>query len=179
MSSLTVLAVLASTVLGQAEESSHQKHVEALAADFLGEWVNETITDRDLPGVWKIGDKLVAHLKYEWAVEGTLLEVTWWGAVNGKPTPVKAKALVGWDSSAKQVAGNWFSTAGERGEFAFTRAGDKWIFHASAVLSGGVKSSHVATDKFSEDGNTLTTRLTHRTIDGEALPDKVNTWKRK
>ena len=165
--------------LGQEEESPHQKHLRALAADFLGEWVNESETDRDLPGVWKKGDKLVAHLKYEWAVEGALLEVNWWGEVNGKPAPAKAKALVGWDSSTKQVAGNWFSTVGERGKFAFTKAGDKWMFYASSVLAGGEKASQVATDEFAKDGKTFISRLTHRTIDGKALPDKVNTWKRK
>jgi hypothetical protein len=164
---------------GQEEGLSRDEYVEAFAADFLGEWVSESQTDRDLPAVWKKGDTLVAHLKYEWANEGTMLKANWWAEVNGTATPTKAMALIGWDDSAKHIACNWYSTVGEKGTLSFTKSDDKWICHASAVQLGGLIASHVAINQFTDDGKLMSVRLSHRILNGTTLPDKVVNWKRQ
>jgi hypothetical protein len=179
MSSLASWVILASSILGQAEDQSHRDHLKAFAADFLGEWVSESEAEFDLPGIWEKGDKIVAYLNYEWICDGGLIGVDWWAEVNGKLSPGKAKAIIGWDSSKNLLSGSWYSTAGERGEFAYVKSGDTWLMRTSSALAGGVRACAVMDVTFADGGKTMTNKVTHRIRDGESLADEERTWKRK
>jgi hypothetical protein len=179
MSMLATLAVVVSSVVGQAQPAeSNYEHLKEFGQAFGGDWVGDFEFDFDIPGVIKKGDKVTLRFSTKWILDKNALEMTWEADINGAPAG-SGKGIAGWDRATKEIVSFGFGTFGGRGQTVHTKVGDRWIEVFNGTSLEGTRIASMSVVTFSNQGNLQVIEETGRmTPGGDPLPNRKYTYKR-
>jgi hypothetical protein len=115
MSSVQILVIAVSAILGQLEEGSTREHLHDLEY-FVGQWRFEGEDD---------GQKIVGSMAGEWMHDKNFLLVRGvFEDADGKKVPFTQ--IVGWDPSCKQIQSWGFGGFGGHGQLLWQKDGKTW-----------------------------------------------------
>jgi uncharacterized protein (TIGR02246 family) len=124
------------------------------------DWLVGTWTHQD--------DKSSVQVVGRWVLNRTFLQLETIAKVKGEELAVSQ--MIGWDPQNHQLRTWFFDSRGGHGEGWWTRDGNAWTVELSGVVADGRTGSSLNIWKYIDDKH-CTWQATHRSVDGQPLPD--------
>jgi uncharacterized protein (TIGR02246 family) len=135
---------------------SNYKHLSSLEW-LIGEWADTK------------GKDTVARLAFSWGPNQNYITGTYAGTYKNI-TLSSGTMWICWDAANKQIRTWTFDNDGGFGDATWTKKGDQWTIKRSTTTPDGKKGSATVQVTI-VDPQTITMQSSHRSVDGQPLPD--------
>ncbi|HEY6564826.1 MAG TPA: SgcJ/EcaC family oxidoreductase, partial [Pirellulaceae bacterium] len=169
------------------DEDAEKSTYSALHVKRDGKWLLDRITESESVvepesnyphlkelewtiGTWMDSDEEVSiQTDCNWARNRNFLTRSF-AVLAGDEVDMAGMQVIGWDPAAKQIRSWVFDSDGGFGEGKWSRKGNIWYIHTTAMMPDGTRNSAVNILKYVDD-DTCTWQSIDREADGEMLPN--------